>query len=505
MKTYLLFSSYLLTLCTIGVWLVNCNVRSKRHFIVQNIKLQIACLNPIVRTVCYLLMTCLLCPLIHADASHEDYEPIHVQLEVKNSLEPIYIASIINDSSAFSESYLTQLEKIVAYDFDHNGMTGVMKHTQTLDDLVASVPYDQFGNIADWKSRRISYVIKMRSSEKNLIVKLLSVNQGSVKNIDIQSLTGKLEEDRKLIHKAADTMYKALFGKEGIASTKILYANKTQNGQGKYFSDIWESDYDGANARMLTNEGAYCISPVYLPPKSGYMTGGFMYVSYQIGQPKIHLMSFKDGNNRRLSTLKGNQLTPAISRQRDQIAFISDVMGNPDLFIQPFNPDGGAAGKPYQVFSAKSATQGSPAFSPDGKRLAFVSNKDGAPRIYVINVPSPGTSIKNVKTTLVSKQNRENSAPNWSPDGTKLAYCSRSKGDRQIWMYDFTTNKETQLTTGSGNKENPSWGPDSLHLAFNSTDTNASEIYIINLNQQEVARITSGKGAKSFPCWEPRS
>jgi TolB protein len=196
---------------------------------------------------------------------------------------------------------------------------------------------------------------------------------------------------------------------------------------------------------------------------------------------------------------------PAISRQRDKLAFISDITGNPDLFIQPFNPETGSVGKPYQIFSTRQATQGTPTFSPDGSQIAFVSNKDGSPRIYMMEVPAPGTSLKDVKAILITKRNRESTAPCWSPDGTKLAYCAGVQGTRQIWVYDFNTREERQLTQGAGNKENPTWAPDSLHLAFNSSDKGACDLYLINLNQSDATRLTFGDGEKRFPCWEPQA
>lgn len=194
---------------------------------------------------------------------------------------------------------------------------------------------------------------------------------------------------------------------------------------------------------------------------------------------------------------------PTMSYQRDKVAFIGDITANPDLFLQPFHPEKGAIGKPYQIFSAPRSTQGTPTFSPDGKKVAFVSNKDGSARIYVMDIPAPGTNIKNLSAKLISKTNRENSAPAWSPDGSKIAYCSSTKSVRQIWIYDFDKNEERQLTEGSGNKENPTWAPNSLHLMFNSTGGSGSELYLINLNQPEAVQITTGPGEKRFPNWEP--
>jgi TolB protein len=452
----------------------------------------------------WLLVFSIATPFLYGDSLNMDSKPIVVRLDVESSLKPLYVAPLINDDAEFPDSYLKRLEQVLSFDLSQNGSTSLFGKTDALNEHVSSVPYDQFGSLSEWKSERVAYVVKTRFKEKLFFVTILNVESKSTKNLGSVPLTGVLSDDRRQVHKVADAIHRALFDEDGIASTKILYAIKIQNDKGKYCSEIFESDYDGANARRLTNEGDYCISPVYIPPKPGCVAGGFMYVSYKIGQPKIYLKSFRDGIDRRLSDLKGNQLTPAISAQRDKIAFISDVTGNPDLFIQAFSPESGAIGKPYQVFSAKQATQGSPTFSPDGKRLAFVSNKDGSPRIYVLDIPPPGAGMKNVKVKLISGRNRENTAPCWSPDSTKLAYCARSGGDRQIWVYDFTTNTEKQLSQGPGNKENPFWAPNSLHLIFNSTDKNTGELYIMNLNQSEAFQITRGAGEKSFPAWGPR-
>ncbi|MBA3720881.1 MAG: Tol-Pal system protein TolB [Parachlamydiaceae bacterium] len=437
-------------------------------------------------------------------ASDEDFDPIVVKLATESSLSPLYIIPLVNEGSELQENYLRQLEQVLTFDLNHNGSTAVAKSNPTADNIGLKGSSDQLGNVGDWKSQNVYYVVKGRVRGNNLSLLVLDVNKQNIKSTDNLPLTGNLNEDRRTIHKLADTVHKALFGVDGIASTHIIYSQKMPDRGTKPVSEIWEADYDGANARQLTNGGFFSISPVYLPPKPGFLTGGFMYISYEIGQPKIYVSSFKDPKPRRLTYMRGNQFMPAISRNRDKIAFISDITGNPDLFVQPFSPDAGIQEKPFQAFSAKQATQGSPTFSPDGKRIALVSNKDGSPRIYVITIPEPGMSLKDVKPILISKVNRENSAPCWSPDGTKIAFCAKASGDRQIWMYDFTTNKEKQLTSGPGNKENPSWASNNLHLVYNTSDGDASDLYIINLNQHDATKISSGKGEKRFPNWEPR-
>lgn len=433
--------------------------------------------------------------------------PFVVKLATESSLTPLYLLPIGHDQSDFSESYIRQLERILAFDLNHNGATFVAKRTSENDQLGQEEAFNQLGSTLTWKERNIFYVVKARIQGQSLASFTLDVQKQSLKGSDPLPLTGDLAQDRRQIHRLADIIHKALFGTEGIASTHILYTIKTQysSDSSKSISEVWESDYDGGNAHKLTQERSYCVTPTYIPPKPGYTTGGFLYVSYRLGQPKIYVASLKDEKNNRLTYVRGNQFMPAISQQRDKIAFICDVTGNPDLFLQPFSPEKGAIGKPQQIFAAPQATQGSPTFSPDGNRIAFVSNKDGSPKIYIIQIPKPDTPLKEIKASLISKRNRENSAPAWSPDGKKLAYCARSQGDRQIWVYDFESNQEVQVTQGAGHKENPSWAPDSLHLVFNSSDSKSSELFIINLNQSEATQISFGSGEKRFPSWEPRT
>lgn len=400
-------------------------------------------------------------------------EAMVVQLETELELYPIYISST-------NTSYGKQLEEVLKFDFAHNGKT----------------------RLADQEAGS-AYVIKPKVQNQQLKLEISETHSNTVKTIENISLTGDLKQDRKTIHQISDTIFKTLFGKEGIASSRILYVLKKQDPSSKkWISTLIEADYDGENGKQVAKGESSAITPIYIPQKKGFKSSHFLFVSYKTGQPKMYLGNVDDDQTYRLSMLKGNQLLPVMSRQRDKIAFISDVTGNPDLFLQDFHPEKGLMGKPRQIYAAPRATQGSPSFSPDGKQIAFVSNKDGSPQIYILTIPPQGAELKNIKAQLITKTNRENTAPAWSPDGSKIAFCAQTKGVRQIWVYDFTQNEERQLTQGPKNKENPAWASDSLHLIYNTADRGESDLYLMNLNQPGAVKITSGSGEKYFPSWE---
>ncbi len=403
-------------------------------------------------------------------------EEIIVQVSTENTLVPIVMSSFKDDQSGFKKEYIKKLEDVLRFDLNHNGMNTIANNG--------------------------AYAIDVRIHDQKIdaSIKSLQGNGGSsAKDI---ALTGNINEDRRIIHKLADEFHKTQFGVPGIATSRFLYTNKMEK-NGKSISEVWEADYDGHNATQITRNGGFCITPCYIPPDAGHLPGSFLYVSYKTGQPKIYISTLNSGIGKRVSYLGGNQFMPAMTRQRDQMAFISDITGNPDLFVLPFGKDGRPSEKPRKLYTTPKGTQGTPSFSPDGSKIAFVSNKDGAPRIYIMNVPAPGTSLKDIKPLLISKACQESTAPAWSPDGTKIAYCATVKGVRQIWIYDILKKTEKQLTQGSGNKENPAWAANSLHLVFNSTGNNNSELYLVNLKQPKVVKISSGPGEKHFPNFSP--
>lgn len=421
-------------------------------------------------------------------------EELKVHLTVQENLDPIYVLALEKKKCSFDQNYLNQLESVLLFDLKHIGFF----------DLIAKDPakekeYHEKGAQAFITKHKLAYLLQGKISQNELeLYCLQSLNNQKV-NLSKQKLTGNLSEDRVKIHKLAAAFLKQSLNKEAIFLSRLLYTVRVEAGRGKWVSEIWIADYDGANNRQVTFENSYCVHPLFLKGSQ------FLYVSYKTGQPKLYLSDFSYKGAKKEPTamvkLKGNQLLPALSKDLKQLTFISDAAGRPDLFLQRLDKNFKAEGKPYQIYSWPNATQASSFFSPDGSKLVFVSDKSGTPRIYLLDFKD-FTLGKRVKAKVLTIKNRNNVTPTWSSDNKKMAYSAKTEGVRQIWLYDFETKEEKQLTFDNKNKENPYFSLDNIHLVYNTEDKDEAELYLLNVNKGQPVKIGKGFGRKRFAIFE---
>ena len=448
----------------------------------------------------------------------EESDEVLVLLGSEQALLPTHVEQIEANSTDLSCDFLTKLRNVLSFDLSNNGMTRVVDGKEKeAAEAAAGSGFESPVDVDAIRKLGLSYVVRWKMQEHDLTAKVIQITSGTTRTIGPVKCSGDLSKDRKFIHQLSDGIHQALFGKPGVASTKILYVQKTRTQTGKSepqtSSEVYEADYDGQNVRQVTHTNSLCATPVWIPPRTpgtlrtdgseGQKSQSFLYVSYELGQPKIYVTSLRDGRIYRASSMRGNQLTPAVASDGSAIAFCSDISGTADLYFASFESGVGAVGKPRQIFHVKGTATACPTFSPDGSKIAFVSNKDGSAKIYVMDIPKFGAKSTDLHPVLISTHCRESTAPAWSPDGKKIAYSAKNGGERQIWIYDIERRTEQQLTDGKGSKESPSWAPDSMHLVFHAFTKSGCELYMINMNQTMPVKISSGSGEKLFPSWEP--
>jgi TolB protein len=135
------------------------------------------------------------------------------------------------------------------------------------------------------------------------------------------------------------------------------------------------------------------------------------------------------------------------------------------------------------------------AWSPNGRRLAFVSNRDGDPEIFVMNADGSGVRQLTRNGKTASGMPIQDTVPAWSPDGLQLAFVSnRDGGEAEIYRMNADGTGQVRLTRTAAyvTDHTPSWSPSGHYIVFNSDRAGYDnvEIYRMRANGSEVVRLT---------------
>jgi Tol biopolymer transport system component len=134
----------------------------------------------------------------------------------------------------------------------------------------------------------------------------------------------------------------------------------------------------------------------------------------------------------------------------------------------------------------------SPAWSPDGRRLAFASNMDGPYRIYVMD-PRSGRSRPLIEGT----------SPAWSPDGRRLAFERGAGTKADLWVIGVDGRGLRRLTRNPGVELGPSWSPDGSKIAFSRRTADIASIVVASADGGGERRLTRGAMDELSPAWSP--
>ena len=138
---------------------------------------------------------------------------------------------------------------------------------------------------------------------------------------------------------------------------------------------------------------------------------------------------------------------------------------------------------------------GSPAWSPDGKRIAFYSERDGNAEIYVMNADGSGV-------TRLTRTAADEGYPSWSPDGRTITFDSDRDGNFEIYAMDADGGNPRRLTTHPARDVSASWSPDGAGIAFMSDRGGGFDAYRMPPAGGDPARVTQTTSTW-FPVFSP--
>ena len=291
---------------------------------------------------------------------------------------------------------------------------------------------------------------------------------------------GGASDARRLAHRVADAIVKAVTGRNGMASARLVMVG-TRSGR----KELYVADSDGQGLMQVTRDKSISVAPKWGPNNQ------IVYTSYLKGYPDVYLVDIVSGGRDRISSYAGLNTGADISPDGRDVVLILSKDGNPELYIKNLR-----TGKLTRVTNTRGAAEASPSWSPDGNRIVYVSDSSGRPNLYVV-------SRQGRRGKRITSRGVENVAPDWGVEN-KIVYCTRQDGRYRIAVIDPSTGGSNIVSPpGLADYEDPSWAPDGRHVACTRTLDHKAQVYILDTDGDKPVALTNYRGDWYSPSWSP--
>jgi len=176
-----------------------------------------------------------------------------------------------------------------------------------------------------------------------------------------------------------------------------------------------------------------------------------------------------------------------------QIAFVSrrSIKHRGEIYIMDWD------GKQLRRVTRNGMGNNAPAWSPDGKWMAYSSFKSKIPGVFIL--PTNGG-----REFRVSSRRAQAIGGNFSPDSRYLAFSQLTGKNYEIYLYDMFSRVKRRLTRSFGIEVSPAFSPDGKKIVFSSGRTGGPQIYVMNVDGSQVRRISFKGNYNTEPEWSPR-
>jgi TolB protein len=289
---------------------------------------------------------------------------------------------------------------------------------------------------------------------------------------------------RSAAHRAADMIYEELTGIPGVFSTKVTYVTARGEPTDRAYTLI-VSDVDGENEHVIMESSDPIMSPAWSPDSRR-----LAYVSFEGNASTIYVQTLRTGNRIKVSSRPGINGSPAFSPDgRKLVITLGGADGNLDINVLDL------ASRNVTRLTRNVAIDTEGTWAPDGQTIFFTSDRSGGPQVYKVSA-SGGTPER------VTFEGSYNARPRLSPNGEKLALVHLDRGNYRIAVLDLNSKDLLVLSAGQQD-ESPSFAPNSDSLIYATRQGRNGVLETVSADGLIRQRLVAAQGDVREPVWSP--
>ena len=221
----------------------------------------------------------------------------------------------------------------------------------------------------------------------------------------------------------------------------------------------------------------------------GGSSGQIVFASSRSVVPQLYLVNADGTDLTQLTNMDNGACQPSWAPDGTRLVFISPCLGRGEIFETIYNESSlyiiNADGTGLKQLTPSPGSDFEPAWSPDGKQIAFTSVRGGFRQIYALNVDSLAVTLLTNTTDSI-----ESSEPSWSPDGSKIVYTVKRVGAYQVWSMNSNGQEAIQLVRSGQDLWDylPAWSPDGRTIFFSQRRMGAFRPWLMRIDYEDLSQ-----------------
>lgn len=253
-------------------------------------------------------------------------------------------------------------------------------------------------------------------------------------------------------------------------SGKVTYSmnGKSMKSTPPRISEICTSDLFFHKILQLTDDKKHSVTPHW--SNDGMR---IVYTGYLDGFPDLFVIDLQNGRRRPFAAYQGVNTGGVFHPTGNQVAMVLSSPGNPEIYVA-----NGQGKNPIRLTHSPQSIEASPTWSPDGKKLAYTSDRMGGPQIFMLDW---GGKKGRSERRLTFNMSGYCAEPHWNPVmANSIAFTAAISKTFQIALLDLTTQKACPLTNAPGDAVEPCWLNDGRHLIFTRRQNGDERLCLID-------------------------